>query len=264
MKKILLSTLLLSLPMMSYAQQLFSSPDEAAKAFATAVADQNEAQLAAVLGDDWRQYLPQNEVDPEAIARFNRDWAVKHEVVEQENEAHLNVGDAGWQLPIPIVKIAGGWHFDMPAAQEEILTRAIGRNELSAIEAMHAYVDAQYDYRQRKQAYATKLISSEGQQDGLYWRVQPGEAPSPLGPAFSPGEPGVGYHGYHFRIIQSDSAHGFALLAWPVEWQKTGVMSFMVSQDDQVYQKDLGSDSREKAQALSAYHPDKTWQRVAP
>ena len=264
MKKILLSTLLLSLPMMSYAQQLFSSPDEAAKAFAAAVADQNEAQLAAVLGDDWRLYLPQNEVDPEAIARFNRDWAVKHEVVEQENIAHLNVGDAGWQLPIPIVKIAGGWHFDMPAAQEEILTRAIGRNELSAIEAMHAYVDAQYDYRQRKQAYATKLISSEGQQDGLYWPVQPGEAPSPLGPAFSPGEPGVGYHGYHFRIIKSDSTRGFALLAWPVEWQKTGVMSFMVSQDDQVYQKDLGSDSREKAQALSAYHPDKTWQHVAP
>ncbi|WP_222889610.1 DUF2950 family protein [Enterobacter sp. C2] len=262
MKKILLSTLLLSLPFMGDAQQLFSTPDEAANAFATAVADQNEAQLAAVLGDSWRQFLPQKEVDPEAIARFNRDWAMKHEVVEQADVAHLNVGDDGWQLPIPIVKIAGGWHFDMPAAQEEILTRAIGRNELSAMEAMHAYVDAQYDYRQRKQVYATRLISSEGQQDGLYWPVQPGETPSPLGPAFSPGEPGVGYHGYHFRIIQSDSAQGFALLAWPVEWQKTGVMSFMVNQDDRIYQADLGSNTATQAAATKQFSPNAPWQAV--
>lgn len=262
MKKILLSILLLSLPFMSYAQQLFSSPDEAAKAFAAAVADQNEAQLAAVLGDDWRQFLPQEEVDPEAIARFNRDWAVKHEVVEQADVAHLNVGEEEWQLPIPMVKIAGGWHFDMSAAQEEILTRAIGRNELSVIEAMHAYVDAQYDYRQRKQVYATKLISSEGQQDGLYWPVQPGETPSPLGPAFSPGEPGIGYHGYHFRIIQSNSAHGFALLAWPVEWEKTGVMSFMVNQDDRIYQADLGKETATNAAAIERFSLNPPWQAV--
>ncbi len=264
MKNILLSTLLLSLPFMSDAQQLFSTPDEAANAFAAAVADQNEARLAAVLGDDWRQFLPQEEVDPEAIARFNRDWAVKHQIVEQRDVAHLNVGDDGWQLPIPIVKIAAGWHFDMSAAQEEILTRAIGRNELSAIEAMHAYVDAQYDYRQRKQVYATRLISSEGQQDGLYWPVQPGETPSPLGPAFSPGEPGVGYHGYHFRIIQSDSAQGFALLAWPVEWQKTGVMSFMVNQDDRIYQADLGRETGKKAQAIDTFAATEPWQPVEP
>ncbi|WP_313575720.1 DUF2950 family protein [Pseudescherichia sp.] len=262
MKKILLSTLLLSLPFMSDAQQLFSTPDEAANAFAAAVADQNEARLAAVLGDDWRQFLPQEEVDPEAIARFNRDWAVKHEVVEQADVAHLNVGDDSWQLPIPIVKIAAGWHFDMSAAQEEILTRAIGRNELSAIEAMHAYVNAQYDYRQRKQVYATRLISSEGQQDGLYWPVQPGETPSPLGPAFSPGEPGIGYYGYHFRIIQSDSAKGFALLAWPVEWQKTGVMSFMVNQDDRIYQADLGSNTATQAAATKQFSPNAPWQAV--
>ena len=262
MKKILLSTLLLSLPLMSYAQQLFSSPDEAASAFATAVADQNEAQLAAVLGDDWRQFLPQREVDPEAIARFNRDWAVKHEVVEQENVAHLNVGDAGWQLPIPIVNIAGGWHFDMPAAQEEILTRAIGRNELSAIGAMHAYVDAQESYYALTTQYAQKIVSSEGKKDGLYWPVKPGEAPSPLGPAFSPKEPGQGYHGYHFRILP-DSKSGFAMIAWPVSYGETGVMSFMINGDDRVWQANLGETSAEEAKALSAFNPDDRWQLVA-
>ena len=66
MKKILLSTLLLSLPLLSYAQQRFPSPDDAATAFATAVATQNEAQLTALLGDNWRQFLPQEGADPES------------------------------------------------------------------------------------------------------------------------------------------------------------------------------------------------------
>jgi hypothetical protein len=41
-------------------------------------------------------------------------------------------------------------------------------------------------------------------------------------------------------------------------------MSFVINQDDKVYQSDLGSDSEQKARALTAYNPDKTWQPVAP
>lgn len=262
MKKIMLSALLLSLPLMSHAQQLFSSPEEAAKAFADAVAQQNETHLNAVLGDNWQQYLPPEGADPEAVARFNRDWKISHRIVKQENIAHLNVGQEDWQLPVPIVKTSKGWHFDMAAAEDEILTRAIGRNELSAIQAMRAYVDAQYDYWQRKQVFATKLISSEGKQDGLYWPMKPGEDPSPLGPAFSPVVPGTGYHGYHFRIVKSNDEKGFALLAWPVEWGETGVMSFMVNQDDRVYQADLGDDTVEKVTAITQYTQDAPWTPV--
>ncbi|HCD1999520.1 DUF2950 family protein [Citrobacter farmeri] len=262
MKKILFSTLLLSLPLMSYAQQMFTTPDEAANAFAKAIAGNNDAELAVVLGDDWRQFLPPEGADPEAVARFNRDWKVSHQIVQQGNVAHLNVGQENWQLPIPIVKANKGWHFDMPAAQDEILTRTVGRNELSAIQAMRAYVDAQYDYWQRKQAFATRIISHNGQQDGLYWPVKPGETPSPLGPAFSPDSPGEGYHGYYFRIIASDNEKGFALLAWPVSWGETGVMSFMVSQDDRVYQTDLGEDSGLKAIAIEKFIPHDPWKPV--
>ena len=138
MKKVLLSTLLLSLPLMSYAQQMFATPDEAASSFARAIADNNDAQMTTLLGDNWRQFLPPEGADPEAIARFNRDWKVSHQIVQQGNVAHLNVGQENWQLPIPIVKASKGWHFDMSAAQDEILTRTIGRNELSAIQAMRA------------------------------------------------------------------------------------------------------------------------------
>jgi Protein of unknown function (DUF2950). len=262
MKKATLSALLLFLPLMSYAQQMFRSPDAAASAFASAVAEHNDAELTAILGDNWRQYLPPDGADPEVIARFNRDWKTAHTITQHDNVAHLNVGQQGWQLPIPIVKMEKGWQFDMAAAQDEILTRAIGRNELSAIGAMHAYVDAQEDYWQRKQHYASKLISSNGQQDGLYWPTQPGETPSPLGPAFSPTEPGEGYHGYHFRIIHSQQPDGFALIAWPVSYGETGVMSFMVGEDDRVYQADLGNKTEEKAAKVTQFSPAKPWEPV--
>lgn len=264
MKKIVLSALLFSLPVIGYAQHMFATPEAAASAFASAVASKNDAQLTALLGDNWRQFLPPEGADPQAIARFNRDWQVKHHIVRQQDTAHLNVGQEDWQLPIPVVKTSNGWHFDMAAAREEILTRTIGRNELSAIEAMHAYVDAQLDYWQRKQMFAKKLISSEGQQDGLYWPVQPGEMPSPLGPAFSPVVPGEGYHGYHFRIIASDSNKGFALLAWPVAWGETGVMSFMVNQDDRVVQADFGKATAKDVAGIHSFTPDAHWQVVEP
>lgn len=262
MKKILFSALLLSLPLVSYAQQAFTTPDEAAVAFAQAVAEKNGPQLTALLGDDWQTFLPPEGADPEAVARFNRDWKVSHRIVQDEKIAHLNVGQDNWQLPVPIVKTDKGWQFDIAAAHEEILTRTIGRNELSAIEAMRAYVDAQYDYRQRKQTFATRLISHSGQQDGLYWPVKPGETPSPLGPAFSPTSPGEGYHGYFFRIIPSDSDKGFALLAWPVIWGETGVMSFMINQDDRIYQADLGQDTEIKVTTINQFSQHDPWKAL--
>ncbi|MDW3283316.1 DUF2950 domain-containing protein, partial [Escherichia coli] len=74
--------------------------------------------------------------------------------------------------------------------------------------------------------------------------------------------PGTGYHGYRFRILPDNN--GFAMVAWPVSYGQTGVMSFVINQDDKVYQSDLGKDSEQKARALTAYNPDKTWQPVAP
>jgi hypothetical protein len=111
-------------------------------------------------------------------------------------------------------------------------------------------------------AYAQKIVSTEGKKDGLYWPAAPGQAPSPLGPAFSPKEPGAGYHGYRFRILPDN--HGFAMVAWPVSYGQTGVMSFMINQDDKVYQANLGSDSEQKAQAMTQFLPVKPWHPVAP
>lgn len=263
MKSKLLSGLVLfMLSASAMAQQAFTTPDQATDALAKAISEHNEHAMSNLLGENWRDFLPPEGVDPDAVDRFLRDWKVRHNTVVEGDTAHLVVGDSGWQLPIPVIKTSAGWQFDIKEGAEEILTREIGRNELAAIEALHAYVDAQQSYFAMNQTYAQKIVSSEGKKDGLYWPASPGEAPSPLGPAFSPKEPGTGYHGYRFRILPE--SNGFAMVAWPVSYGQTGVMSFVINQDDKVYQADLGSDSAQKAQALTSYNPDKTWQPVAP
>lgn len=263
MKSKLLSTMvLLMVSATVMAQQSFSSPDRATRALADAIREQNETAMNTLLGEHWRDVLPPEGVDPDAVDRFLRDWKIQHKTVIDGDVAHLVVGDNDWQLPIPLIKTAAGWQFDMRKAADEILTREIGRNELAAIEALHAYVDAQQRYFAMNQKYAQKIVSSEGKKDGLYWPVSPGEAPSPLGPAFSPKEPGAGYHGYRFRILTDEK--GFAMVAWPVSYGQTGVMSFVINQDDKVYQADLGNDSEQNAKALTTYNLDKNWQPVSP
>ncbi len=260
--KLLSGMVLFMLSASAIAQQSFSTPDQATDALTSAISEHNERAMSNLLGENWRDFLPPEGVDPDAVDRFLRDWKVRHNTVVEGDTAHLVVGDNDWQLPIPVIKTAAGWQFDIKEGAEEILTREIGRNELAAIEALHAYVDAQQSYFAMNQKYAQKIVSSEGKKDGLYWPVSPGETPSPLGPAFSPKEPGTGYHGYRFRILPDNN--GFAMVAWPVSYGKTGVMCFVINQDDKVYQSDLGKDSEQKARALTAYNPDKTWQPVAP
>ncbi|MHC9004719.1 DUF2950 family protein [Enterobacter adelaidei] len=260
--KLLSGMVLFMLSASAMAQQSFSTPDQATDALANAIREQNESAMNNLLGENWRDFLPPEGVDPDAVDRFLRDWKVRHNTVVEGNTAHLVVGETDWQLPIPVIKTTSGWQFDIKEGAEEILTREIGRNELAAIEALHAYVDAQQSYYAMNQKYAQKIVSTTGKKDGLYWPASPGETPSPLGPAFSTKEPGTGYHGYRFRILPDK--HGFAMVAWPVSYGQTGVMSFLINQDDKVFQSDLGSDSEQKARALASYAPDKTWQPVEP
>jgi hypothetical protein len=57
---------------------------------------------------------------------------------------------------------------------------------------------------------------------------------------------------------------GYALIAWPEKYNDTGVMTFIVNQDRQVYQKNLGPETAAAARAITAYNPDATWSKVEP
>ena len=83
---ITLLTLLLS-PLAAFAQQQFATPEQAATALAEAISQPNEDALSEVLGDNWQQFLPTDGIDPTAVDRFQRDWQVKHVIVQQGDKA---------------------------------------------------------------------------------------------------------------------------------------------------------------------------------
>ena len=282
----LVAALVALTPCAAQAQKPFPTAEAAADALVSALARTDSDALREVLGSDWKRYIPTADLDQDDVYGFLAAWAKSHNIVPSGNDqARLAVGTEGWILPIPIVKTGNGWRFDTRAATDELRTRRIGANELSAIKALLAYGDAQAEYAAQDRdgegtlEYAQRIVSTPGKRDGLYWGVLPGEPESPLGPFFSGGVTGsTGYHGYHFRVLTSQGKDakggarnyiisgrmtgGFAGVAWPVRWGDTGVMTFIMNNDGVVYQKNLGSNSAAIARSIKTFNPDPTWEKI--
>jgi hypothetical protein len=271
-------------------QKTFPSPEAAMNAFGEAVATSDDAAMRALLGADYTRLIPP--AGAEVRYRFLAAWAKSHSIKpDGDATARIAVGDDGWTLPIPIVRTAQGWQFDTRAGAEEMRIRRIGRNELAVQQVMLAIYDAQKDYaRQDRKGdgvlqYANRFTSSPGRQDGLYWPTKAGEAPSPLGPAVAAartagGGGDAGYYGYRYKLLTGQGKNapggaydyvangrmigGFAAVAWPARYGDTGVMTFIVSHDGVVYEKDLGPDTAARASGMTRFDPDSTWQKVDP
>jgi Protein of unknown function (DUF2950) len=269
----------------------FATPDDASYALADAIRHADDGALASLLGPNWRELLPSRADD---VARqrdaFLASWDAQHSsvITPDGNKAILQAGVNGWTIPLPLVKEGGMWHFDFDAAKKEILARRIGHNELSVVQALLAICDAQRDYAEREALkggspqYARRLMSSPGKKDGLYWEPRGSEAPSPLGPLLAKAQPGDGpengYYGYHFRLLYSQGPDarggafdylvngrmigGFAVIAWPAKYGETGVMTFMVNYNSDVYEEDLGPDTPQRTAAISIFNPDKGWDKA--
>lgn len=288
MNRMLLALSLVLLMQGVQAQQNFPSAEAAAEVLITALGSEkaDASKMAELLGSDWQSYIPTEKVEREDVEAFLALYREQHQIQnDAQDKAHLVVGSTSWVLPIPLAKGEKGWHFDTQAAVEEIRVRRIGRNEENAIEAVRAYHDAQMDYARVDHdgdgvlEYAQRFVSSDGQYDGLYWADEPGVEESPLGSLFGDELPGGEWQGYHYRILSAQgpsapgSAHsyllgsnmsrGFALVAWPAKYGDSGVMSFMISYDGQVFEKDLGPEGGKIVAAMSSFDPDSSWQEVA-
>ena len=274
----------------AFAQKAFSTPDAAMNAFGDAVATSDDDAMKAILGADYQKFIPA--VGAEGRYRFLAAWAKSHAVKPTgDATAHVAVGTDGWTLPIPIVKTAQGWRFDTRAGADEMRLRRIGRNELAVMQVMLAIFDAQKDYASVDRdgdgllEYASRFRSTPGKRDGLYWPTKAGEPTSPLGPAFAAaqaagGSEETGYYGYRYKLLAGQGKNapggaydyraggrkigGFAAVAWPVRYGDTGVMTFMVSHDGVVYEKDLGPDTAARASAMTRFDPDSSWQKAEP
>ncbi|HVA82058.1 MAG TPA: DUF2950 family protein, partial [Candidatus Binataceae bacterium] len=228
--------------------------------------------------------------------RFTRKYKQLHQfATAADGRVFLYIGANNWPDPVPLRKKGSQWYFDTKYGRKEILFRRIGSDELKSIKVCkaivageHAYYASLHDGNSAHQ-YSAKFRSTPGTQDGLYWPVKAGEKPqSPIGPLVADaalegyqhhsGTPPHPFYGYIYRLLTEQGASapggaksyiidgkmtgGFALVAYPASYRDSGVMTFIVNQDGQIYQKDLGPQTAQIATAMTQYDPGPTWHPV--
>ena len=276
----------------------FATPDEAVAALVAAAQQADVNTLQSLLGPGSEKLVSSGDAvqDKNERENFLTRYQAHHELVAgSPNDLVLLVGEDLWPLPIPLVRSADRWSFDGAAGAQELVLRRIGANELNTIDVMRGYVAAQEDYAAAGHdgapsgAYAMRLRSSPGKQDGLHWETEAGAPQSPAGPLLAEagtegyavkGDLQSPYHGYYYKLLLSQGADanggarayvqdgkltgGFAALAYPAEYGASGIMTFMVNQDGTVWQRDLGSKTTEAARAIDSFNPDGDWTPIAP
>ena len=276
-------------------QQTFNTPEEAIAALVSAAEPFDVAKLKEILGPDGVDLVVSEDpvLSRNQSAEFAAQARLKTEVVRDPKRpgvATFILGDQDWPAPIPVVEESGRWRFDSKAGREEVLYRRIGENELNAIRMCRGYVEAQYEYAAQKHdggrvnQYAQRVISTPGRQDGLAWRTPDGTWQGPVGEGVAKvvaegyTERYEPFHGYYFKILKGQGPAapmgemdfvlggvmigGFALVAAPADYAVTGVMTFIVSHDGVVYQKDLGPKTPDRFNAMERFDPDDTWTPV--
>lgn len=277
-------------------QLVFANAGEAGKALHEAARLRDTAAIARILGPVSSDLLGWGDPagDSASLASFSAKYDQIHRWVRMENGTEvLHIGADNFPFPIPLLRgDSARWRFDATAGQKELLARRIGRGELLAIDATTSIANAEELYFQQshdgnpRHQYTTKILSTPGTQDGLYWRVPADQPSSPLGrleqfaPAVTSTSPAAApeFDGYSFRILTAQGAaakggaknylaggkltRGFAVLATPIRYGESGVMTFMISREGVVYESDLGPDTRARAAAITEYNPADGWVRV--
>jgi hypothetical protein len=275
----------------------FATPEAAVQALIEAVKAEKLDEVMAIFGPESQELVAGSEP---ATGRNNRQvftvavaegWQL---VDDGPDSKTLVIGNESWPFPVPLVRDAAGWRFDTAAGKEEVIARRIGRNELAAIRIVRTYVAAQRQYAEQghdgnpKGIFAQAFRSDPGKQNGLYWPAAPGQRRSPLGDLVAQAaaegrllaenkQPSP-FYGYYFKILTGQGADapggaksylvrgqmsgGFALAAWPAEYDVTGIMTFLVNQDGTILEKDLGPETTKVAGEMTLYNPDASWSTV--
>jgi Protein of unknown function (DUF2950) len=241
-------------------QANFSSAEAASHALFVAVQSDSDQALARILGGG-TELVSTDDSAEDKLEReqFGKKYEEMHRLVrEPDGSTVLYVGAENWPFPVPLVSKAGAWYFDAVAGREEVLFRRIGGNEETAIETCHALVIT--GQRQETAAtvedpviqYAQTLVSAHEMNAGS-------DAPA------SKEEPSGPFHGYYFRMLSGQPKSGaganagFAFIAYPAEYRSSGVVTFVVSENNVVYKKDLGPDTAKLAKKITAGTPFSTW-----
>jgi len=291
MKKLFLSILLpLAFSAGVSAQTHFETPEKAVQGFRAALAQKGDGAVLKLFGPEGGKLLdptPDGRKETSRLLQllFKERWMLAK--LEGDDRKLLRLGDEGWPFPVTLAKNDQGWYFDAAAGVEEILNRRIGRNELLNIETLGQIKQAEDIFRAKTGHYTSQAGSTPGKHDGLYWTVTGNEKHSPLEDTLKDsakyakgrvkGSPWFGYR-YHFLksqgaaapggaqnyVINGKQTGGWAVIAYPAAYGKTGVMSFMCGPNGRIYERDLGADTVTAAKAITVFDPDSTWNKVDP
>ena len=256
----------------SFAQQVeqktFASAAEASQALFLAVRNEDDQAVGAILGAGKEVTSSNDEVEDKLERdRFSQKYQEMHRLVrEPDGTTVLYVGAENWPFPIPLASKNGRWYFDADAGIRELLFRQVGENETTAIQVCRSFAAAK---QHPAKATGDDPISQYTQS---LIAIEPANPGNTL-------EEDSSFHGYYFRIgtaqtqtpaaggnAQTSSAkkiNGVVLVAVPAEYGASGVMTFIVTQDGAVYQKDLGADTAKVGLELLKQRSAKSrWQAV--
>jgi hypothetical protein len=272
-------------------QRSYASPQAAVEALFDAVVSGDRRELRPLFGADTPRIAPIPDNASMAAVRdaFVQSWAGGHAIETQGvDRARLTLGEAAWPYPLPVVRGADGrWSWDTRAGLREMDARRIGRNEIAAIAVLHMYVDAQNTYAQVDRdgdgvaEYARRLGSTPGKRDGLYWATAPGEPPPPFGlQAVEAAEDvarGAPFRGYRFRALSAQGPaarggamdylsggrllRGFAAIAMPATYGRSGLRTFIINHDGKVFSRDFGPHTNTLAAQITRFDPGPSWKR---
>jgi hypothetical protein len=236
-------------------QPTFQSTAEASQALFQAVQSNNEEAIAKILGGPTELTSSrdpgQDKLDREL---FVQKYQEMHRLGrDSDGSVTLYIGAENWPFPIPLIEKAGAWRYDADGGLREVLFRRIGENELTAIDACHRLAGS------GKQSSAKPKDADQGD--------NPLASLAPKASRESASGSPVLIHGYYFHGVTAKpksgkTAGGFAFIAYPAEYRSSGVLTFIVTGNGVVYEKDLGPNTPALANAMTVFHKDATW-RIA-
>ena len=236
--------------------KMFASPGEATNALFEAAKKEDEQVLEAILGAGRDVTSSSDEVEDKLEReQFSQKYQEMHRLVrEPDGSTVLYIGAENWPFPVPLVSKNGAWYFDSDRGKQEILFRRIGENEATAIQVCEEFAmaknaaDAKADSEDPITRFAQSLASVAAANTG---NKEPNS-----------------FHGYYFRIVARNASssvsgsgkRGLTLIAYPAEYQSSGIKTFVVTHKGVVFEKDLGPETTTTAPQMktrtgSSWHP---------
>ena len=238
------------------AQPSYPSAEQASQALYDAAQANNERMILQILGGQKELATSGDELEDKAERKqFVAKYAEMHRLVRQtDGSTALYIGAENWPFPVPLISENGKWRFDAHAGTQEIFFRRIGENEAVAIQVCHALV-------QTITGNTSETASSDPVTRYAQILVSAHKARA-SNPAIRQGA-STSFDGYYFRQVSRDAEivdGDVIFVAYPVEYRSSGVMTFVITSDDVVFEKDLGPETATLAKTIGKHTLDLSWQ----